>query len=50
MLLDNYNALSMEAIELCQANFTCRGTLKDDATILNFAYDSVYQIHGLNDS
>ena len=48
--MDNNNTLSRGAIELCQANFTCRGTLKDDATILNFVYDSVYQIPGLDDT
>ena len=50
-MMDNLNTLGQGAIDLCQANFTCRGTLKDDATILNFAQDLMYQRNpNFNDS
>ena len=44
-MLDDYESLGREALELCRQNYTCRGNIENDDNILNFMLDQVYEQH-----
>ena len=43
IMVDDFESLGIETLNMCQQNYTCRGNIEDDDTILNYMLDQVYE-------